>query len=275
MKKIYIQNLGMIVTEKCNLNCAHCLRGKCSDKVMSDEVIDATLSQVCAIGNLAICGGEPTLALDRLEKIFDYIIKNKILVNEITLVINGTIYSVELLRLLDYIDSYINVTPFTKKSKSLFAISWDKYHHSEIERLKLTKQYIENIEKYKESKHFMRLQPLTEKLFREGNAVNLDESLTVPLKPISPLMTYVGKFKKLDLENGLCNIGPLITINVDGIITECDASIENQRSLYNYGNVLTDNIEEIFIKRKTKILKPKEWLIETEKEIERYWSYEN
>ena len=44
MKKIYIQNLGMIVTEKCNLNCAHCLRGKCSDKVMSDEVIDATLS---------------------------------------------------------------------------------------------------------------------------------------------------------------------------------------------------------------------------------------
>ena len=43
MNKLRIQNLALIVTEKCNLNCAHCLRGGCSDKVMSDEVIKATL----------------------------------------------------------------------------------------------------------------------------------------------------------------------------------------------------------------------------------------
>ena len=32
MKKCSIQNLGMIVTHKCNLDCAHCLMGKKEDK---------------------------------------------------------------------------------------------------------------------------------------------------------------------------------------------------------------------------------------------------
>ena len=90
MNKLRIQNLALIVTERCNLNCAHCLRGKCSNKVMSDEVIEKTLSQFSAIGNLAICGGEPTFAISQMEKIFSYIIDNKILVDQVTLVINGT-----------------------------------------------------------------------------------------------------------------------------------------------------------------------------------------
>ena len=69
MKKIYIQNLGMIITNKCNLNCEHCLRWeKCDNKSMSDKVIEKTLDQICAIGNLCICGGWITLALDKLEK---------------------------------------------------------------------------------------------------------------------------------------------------------------------------------------------------------------
>lgn len=42
MKKLAAANLGLIITEKCNLNCAHCLMGGCTKKVMSDEVIEAT-----------------------------------------------------------------------------------------------------------------------------------------------------------------------------------------------------------------------------------------
>ena len=45
MRKVVIMNLGMIVTEKCNLDSQHCMRGKKCDKKMSDEVIEATLSQ--------------------------------------------------------------------------------------------------------------------------------------------------------------------------------------------------------------------------------------
>ena len=70
MKKCSIQNLGMIVTHKCNLDCAHCLMGKKEDKCMSDNVIEATLDQTCYIGNLAITGGEVTIAVDRIKKLY-------------------------------------------------------------------------------------------------------------------------------------------------------------------------------------------------------------
>ena len=83
MKKIAVANLGLIITKRWNLNCAHCLMGG-TNKVMSDEVIDATLSQFSYIMNLSICGGEPLLALDRMEKIFSYIIENKILVENVS-----------------------------------------------------------------------------------------------------------------------------------------------------------------------------------------------
>ena len=189
MDKISVQNLAMIVTEMCNLNCAHCLRGGCSTKMMSDEVIEKTLSQFSSIGNLAICGGEPTYAIRQLEKIFSYIIDNHIVVNQVTLVINGTRYTEDFLKVLGYIEEYIN---YRKLSKSLttFAISWDKFHYGEVERLGLLEEYKENIEKYAETKFFDGFQRLFGKLIREGNACNLDPNLTSPLKPMQSYIAY-------------------------------------------------------------------------------------
>ncbi|MBO5376522.1 MAG: radical SAM protein [Bacilli bacterium] len=280
MKKLYTQNLGLIVTERCNLNCQHCLRGKCSDKVMSDEVIESTLSQFCYISNLAICGGEPTLALDRIEKIFSYIIDNNIIVDTVTMTINGTNYSEDFLKILEHMQEYVN---YKKLAKSLvtFDISWDKFHYAEIERLGFLPEYLENIKKYARSKFFLEFRKLSGKLFREGNAANLDEQDTVPLKPMNLFLSYPGKsilgglFVTSNRESGLCNIGPLITVNVDGIITECDASIDNQRNLYNYGNVLSDSIEDVCLnRRKALVLKPKQWYKATGNKMKRYYYYD-
>ena len=107
MSKLYIQNLAMIVTNKCNLNCTHCLRGAKDNNCMSYEVIEATLNQVFAVGNLSINGGEPLLALDRIEKIISYLIEKRIPIDEFTITVNGTIYSEELLKLLDEVNNYI------------------------------------------------------------------------------------------------------------------------------------------------------------------------
>ena len=271
MNKIAVQNLGMIITERCNLNCAHCLRGKCTNKIMNDDVITATLGQFCHIHNLAICGGEPTLALDRIEKIFSYIIENEILVDMVTLAINGTIYSEEFLKLLDYIEEYINYQKL-ERALSTFTISWDEFHYSEVERLGIEKEYLENIQRYKKNKHYYGMQRLTGKLFREGNAESLDSSLTMPMTPMMPHITYVGDKAKFDKENGLCNIGPIITVNVNGTITECDASITHQETLYNYGNVLTDSIEDIYLKKGILVLKPRIWLKKIGKEMIRYYN---
>lgn len=270
MKKIVVQRLGMILTEACNMECMHCLRGIKNSKKMSTEVINATLNQIAYIGNLCICGGEPLLALDVLENIFNGIIKRKIILGEVTLTINGTICDEEFFRLLREIENYI--TSYSELRNNItFIISNDLYHQEERKRLNLEKIFLENLKRYRESKYFLGLVSLkpNSKLFREGNAKTLDESLTTPLKPMEYFITYVGKRKRLDLENGLCNIGPLVAVNQNGIVTECDASFDHQETLYNYGNVLNEDIEQIALSR-GKILTPRKWYRETGKIMKKY-----
>lgn len=263
-----VMNLAMIVTERCNLNCCHCLRGGCSNKCMSDEVIKATLDQFCHIHNLAICGGEATLSLESIEKIFSYIIDNNISVDMVTLIINGTIYSDEFLRLLDDIDEYINIDK-RRKSLATFTISWDKYHYSEVERLGIVSEYLDNIERYSQSRHFSGKQMLKGKLIREGNAKNLDLSLSKEFRPMRPLVTYVDEHLKYN-RDGICFIGPFVTVNVDGIITECDSSIEHQRNLYNYGNVFVDSIEDVCVDRGKVFTNHKKWYRANAREMRKY-----
>lgn len=270
MKKISISNLGLIVTNKCNLDCKHCLRGCKNNQDMTKEVIEATLDQITGIGNLCLCGGEVTLSLDTIKYIFDYFIKNKIIIDRVNTTINGTIYSKELIELFEYINRYINQYSNADKPHVSIAISNDIYHEEEMERLKLINRYDNNVDKYMESEFFLGVRTLEKsiKLIREGHACNLDKRLTKPLKPMNFYVTYTDDKKKFD-RMGLCNVGPLVTINPNGIITECNASIENQESKYNYGNVL-DNRIEIIASTHGKVLKPNKWYRMCNREINKY-----
>lgn len=269
MNKIVTTNLGLIITERCNLNCRHCLMGGATNKVMSNEVIEETLGQFKYIMNLAICGGEPTLALDRMKKIFSYVIENKILVDNVSITINGTIFSDEFLELLEQIENFINRNHI-KPVKTSFRISYDIFHTEELKSLGLLDKYVENVEKYSKSPYFGGFAKLGNKVFREGSAEKLDSRITVPFKPYKMLITYVGRKHELDTENGLCYIGPFITISPDGIVTECDASIQHQLNEYNYGSVLDNSIEEIFLNRNISIVKPKRMYKCVNKEVKRY-----
>ena len=274
MKKSNYQNLALIITNKCNLDCAHCCRGCKDKKDMSKEVIDKVLSQVAIAGNLAICGGEATLAIPTLEYLVNAIMKNKIIVEELTLTINGTNYSKELLDILSEMNNYIKRYIKKNESSATFTISYDEYHLKEIKRLDILNQYLENIKKYENSIHFYGFQVLkkNKKLYREGNACLLDEKITVPLRPMGYFVTYASNNRKFDMENGLCNIGPLVTINTDGIVTEADSSIDKQNTIYNYGNIFEESIEEIILK-KAKVLKPKSWYKSCCRESKKYKNY--
>ena len=279
-RKMLVDVLGMIVTERCNLECEHCLRGCRSNKIMSDDVIEATLSNFDYIETLAICGGEVTLSLDVVEKIINYIIKHEILVGEITYTINGTIYSQRFLDLIDYSNEYL-ISDGNKEDRTNFAISWDGFHHKEIRRLGMEDRYLDNVKQYSESPYYYGVRRLEQKLFREGRAALLPEDITVPLRPMEVYMTYYTKYKnklgmirrKFDRENGHCYMGPVITVNPDGIVTECDASIEHQRTIYNYGNVLEESIEDIMLRKNAVIVNPKEINKKIFKELKRYTTY--
>lgn len=271
-KYLHIFNLGLIVTEQCNLNCGHCMRGCSSNSKMSDEVINATLDQISSIGSLSLSGGEPLFAVEQIDKIFKRIIQNRIYVKEINITTNGTIYSDEFMSIVNYMDEYLRATTKGAKNSFYIAVSNDIYHEQELKRLNLEKVYLENIKKYAQTKYFVGLQVLSMKPFSEGNASLLDKSLTVPLRPMKTYITYTNDGKKYD-RDGICNIGSLVAVNVDGTVTECDASIINQRNKYNYGNVLDDSIEDIMLKKATLVLKPKRFEILVEKERKRFLTY--
>ena len=63
-----------------------------------------------------------------------------------------------------------------------------------------------------------------------------------------------------------------MSVNTRGIITEADASIEHQQTLYNYGNVFNNTLEEIALER-GKVVKPKQWYKETGKIIKKHMTY--
>ena len=258
MSKLYIQNLGLIITEQCNLKCMHCMRGVATSKNMKEEVIEK-LNQIDSIGNLTVCGGEPTLALPTVEKVLTFIVDNHIGLDNLTMTINGTNYSDELLRLLDYIDEYI---PKRKSNvNALFGISKDLFHLKDIKEKGKLDEYIKNLERYIESPHFLNYREIDKKIFREGRAEELPKEITVPIRPWPIIYTYL---KSQDV----MEVGPLVTINVDGMVTECDASIEHQRTLYNYGNILDENLESI-ITRVGEEVSPRTWYRKTGKIIKK------
>lgn len=262
MSKLYIQNLGLIITEQCNLKCMHCMRGVATSKNMKEEVIEQ-LNQIDSIGNLTVCGGEPTLSLPTLEKVLTFIVDNHIGLDNLTMTINGTNYSDELLRLLDYIDEYI---PKRKSNvNALFGISKDPFHLKDIKEKGKLDEYIKNLERYIENPHFLNYREIDKKLFREGRAEELPKEITVPIRPWPIIYTYL---KSQDV----MEVGPLVTINVDGMVTECDASIEHQRTLYNYGNILDENLESI-ITRVGEEVSPRTWYRKTGKIIKKQTTY--
>ena len=126
-------------------------------------------------------------------------------------------------------------------------------------------EYIKNLERYIESPHFLNYREIDKKLFREGRAEELPKEITVPIRPWPIIYTYL---KSQDV----MEVGPLVTINVDGMVTECDASIEHQRTLYNYGNILDENLESI-ITRVGEEVSPRTWYRKTGKIIKKQTTY--
>ncbi len=272
MRKVFLQNLGLIITEKCNFNCAMCLRGNCTNKEMSDEVMEATLDNIIGTSCLNVCGGEVTLALERLEKLYNYIIKKKIILEKLAITINGSIYNQDFIKLLDCFKKYLEKVN-KKCYEPALMISYDKFHLAELRRLGLEKLFWENCQKYQKSGHFLEYVGLNKKLFNEGNATNLSAKETIPLRPMPYVMSYAGNDLKEDRENGLLNIGPVVTINTEGIVTEADGSYFNQKALYNYGNVLDRTLEDICLNRNPLIVPPKKYFKECVKAQKKYQTY--
>lgn len=99
-KKIYVQNLIIEVTRKCNMHCAHCMRGDAQNKDLQLYQLTKFLEQIDEIGNITFTGGEPTLNLDAIQHTLNICRKLQIPVSDFYIVTNGKVVSNRFLNLM-------------------------------------------------------------------------------------------------------------------------------------------------------------------------------
>lgn len=92
-EKVAFTHFAFEVTRRCNFKCDHCLRGDAQNIDLSEKAIDSVLDQTLAFGDILFTGGEPLMALDKIEYIIDGIIKRKIPFQRIVIISNGTQYN--------------------------------------------------------------------------------------------------------------------------------------------------------------------------------------
>ena len=83
--------LSLEITRKCNLKCAHCMRGDAQHLSMKKEVIDKILDSAEEIRTILFTGGEPFLEPDIIEYVVDQVIERDFECFCMGVVTNGTI----------------------------------------------------------------------------------------------------------------------------------------------------------------------------------------
>lgn len=118
-----------------NPPCKHCFRGKQQDIMISEKSIDSLLNQTEMIGSLFFTGGEPTLAIDKMQYFLKKIYKNKIPLFEFELISNGLVYNDEIVAMIksysqlvkmccEVVEQGVDIT-----NHVVLGISMDRYHN--------------------------------------------------------------------------------------------------------------------------------------------------
>ena len=137
MEKIVFNQLTVEITRKCNMACAHCLRGDAENVDLTNMDIDGVLDQAEAIGRLIITGGEPLLNLRAMQHLTNGIARRGIPLMRVQVVTNGLLYDERFIDLAKRFSEIIRLTQVhgygnTKQEpwRVSIGISLDRYHEA-------------------------------------------------------------------------------------------------------------------------------------------------
>lgn len=128
--KYDIETLIVEVGRKCNMNCLHCLRGEPEDVTVNVEDVFKLLSDkdINYIDNITFTGGEPTLYVNEIIEIINYIINNNIDIGGFYIASNGLIVNLNLMMKLVEFASYISNSHYIEDYQCCYDISNDHFH---------------------------------------------------------------------------------------------------------------------------------------------------
>ena len=86
-----LDNVVIEITRRCNMQCAHCLRGEPECKSISDKVLNQFFFNIrgSSIGILTITGGEPSIAPSRIQSIVHHSLLYRVDIGSFYMVTNA------------------------------------------------------------------------------------------------------------------------------------------------------------------------------------------
>ena len=238
LKIVVPMYLVLEVTQKCNLNCEHCMKGDACNKGISREVVEKLFDNVKYFGTLLLTGGEPFMVEEVIKMILDVMKEKKIKGHNWLIVTNGTIYNENILNMLEQ---------HFGEGNGEIVISEDDYHDASIKEVygknkenssnpytnpKTIEDVFNNMRKILLLDYCSGFKSLSNKVFNSGRAKNIDNSNKVPVNVVG-----YGVYK----ENNMLAVGPELCISTDGYIVDGNTSYED-RVICNCGNILTDDL---------------------------------
>lgn len=128
MTKLHIESLVIECTRRCNMTCAHCLRGDAEDVDVDICHIHSLFKQIDSIGCLTLSGGEPSLVPYIIQWVREVAFTAKVDVGNFYIATNGK----------DVPDSFVYEVvrwygQCTDNEISQVSISNDDYHESNVD----------------------------------------------------------------------------------------------------------------------------------------------
>lgn len=127
---LHFQDLVLEVTRKCNMSCAHCMRGEPENINLQFSQIKPLFDCIEGIDTLTFSGGEPTLNINVMQDILDYCKKHNLPIYNFYIVTNGKTIPDEFIMFLTHLYAYCRLHNPDVKDYSGIALSQDDFHES-------------------------------------------------------------------------------------------------------------------------------------------------
>lgn len=259
-KAIALLNAEIILTQKCNLACPHCMRGCASNKEITSEALDKFFEKICHIDQLSLGGGEISLSPNSIRLLTKKLKEHNISIMRVDFASNGLFVSDEVLDAIDELKNYVEkcrektsgffISTTEKTDVPLYAtFSFDDFHIREI--LKIKKDYndiFQNILKYKARFGFDAIEcriACDVDIYNSGRAKDLKTFIkkTKPLKASDYVYPYYER-------DDLCLFGGIFSLSTDGLVVPPNIPFEDEKVL-KFGDIKTDKLSQIFANMKT------------------------
>lgn len=248
---IGLTDLEIILTQKCNLACEHCLRGNCTNKEISEDVVNEIFKRFSYIDHLALGGGEISLVPEKIKLITDKLKEHNVIVHNVSFGTNGVFVSDEFINnlkeLTDYVSSNndkLNIFSEDELQPLTICFSFDNFHINQILRHGINEEQVfSNLAKYAkafgENSFVVRLESDID-LINNGRAKTLKTDIK-KVKPLNPTKTPYP----IIIGESLALVGNKLCVNCDGLVVPIAIPFKDEEVL-KYGNLLTDSNSEIF-----------------------------